>query len=168
MPTPDVFDAADHAAIEEVRKHQGDAAASEFSSKLYLVRRTPRTNYLAGFPKWGVILFAVWVVAIETADKLPQIMLSYPRYEAALAETQAKLLQPELVRAQLATAVNEAKASDLKPAMTQAQLDRAVSDAVTAKFTAEAAPTQLAMAVVNLGKTTSEATTAKFAAEAAP
>ena len=149
MPTPEEMQAS-------INRIEADLAA---------LRQTKGSGYLAGFPKWVVILFAVWVVAIETAEKLPQIMLSYPRYEATLAETQAKLMQPDLVRAQLVKAENEAKASALQPDMLKAQLDRAVSDATTARFTAEAAPNQPRMIAAQADKAVLDAEAAKLQPE---
>jgi hypothetical protein len=162
MPTLAQQEAADNAKVEEHRREFGDESAARLDARLYEFRRTPSTSYLAGFPKWAVVLLALWVVALETADKLPQLLLSYPRYEAALAEIQVKLMQPAVVSAQLATAVNEAKASEFKPATAQAQLDKALSDARTARFTAEAAPLQPAQAAINLQKTTLDVRAAVF------
>lgn len=146
MPTPEEMQAS-------INRIEADLAA---------LRQAKGSGYLAGFPKWVVILFAVWVVAIETAEKLPQIMLSYPRYEATLAETQAKLMQPDLVRAQLTKAENEAKASALQPDLLKAQLDRAVSDATTAKFAAAAAPNQPRLVAAQADKAVLDAEAAKL------
>jgi hypothetical protein len=119
------------------------ASINQINAELAAMRQARGTGYLAGFPKWVVVLFAVWVVAIETADKLPQIMLSYPRYEAALAEAKAKIMQPDLVAAQLAKAQNDATTSSFQPQIADAQLKRAVNEAKASNFQPELTEAQL-------------------------
>ncbi len=91
-----------------------------------------------GFPRWVIIIAALWVATLETADKVPQLLLTYPRYEAALAEAQAKLVQPEMVKAQLEKAQNEAKTS-------AAQLVRAQYEAQAAVYQPKSAQMQVAL-----------------------
>jgi len=133
--------------------------------------RQSRAGYMAGFPKWAIVGIALWVAVIETADKLPQLMLTYPRYEASLAEAKGKVVQLELLTAQLATAQNEAKASAFKPDTAAAQLTVAQNEAKAAPFKpglseaqltiaqndARAAVYKQQLAEVTLAKTTAEA-----------
>lgn len=165
----------DNAQIAAFRATATPEEAGKFAAELYKLRNTPSTNFLAGFPRGLVILIAVWFGVLETAEKIPMVLLSFPRYEAALAETQAKLMQPDLVRAQLDKAVSEAttakyaaEAAPNQPALVTAQLAKATSDAITAKYAAEAAPNQPALTVAQLDRAVSDATTARFTAEAAP
>jgi len=119
----------DKAQIAEFRATATPEETGKFAAELYKLRNTPTSGFLGRVPPWLVILIAVWVALIETADKLPQLALSFPRYEAALAEAQAKLLQPDLVRAQLDKAVNEAKASEYQPRTASAQADKLENEA---------------------------------------
>ncbi len=162
MPTLAEQTAADNAEVDAIRQQFGNDKAAELALELAKRRRTPSASSFAGLPKWLLVLIAIWVGALETADKLPQLLLTYPRYEAALAETQAKILQPDLIKAQIVKAENEAKASNLQPAMIQAQLERAVSDAVTAKFSAEAAPNQPRLVAAQADKMVLDAEAAKL------
>jgi hypothetical protein len=52
---------------------------------------------MANFPRWVVILVAIWVGILETARTLPDLLLTIPRFQGELAENQAKQLQPDLV-----------------------------------------------------------------------
>ncbi len=56
------------------------------------------------------------------------------RYQATLAETQAKLMQPELVQAQLAKAKNDAAASAYQTRVASAQADKTEQEAAASKF----------------------------------
>jgi hypothetical protein len=88
------------------------------------------------------------------------ILLSFPRYQAELAEAQAKLLQPDLLRAQLTKAENEATASKLQPEMTKTQLARAKNEA-------EASEMQPDLISLQVNKARLDATIAEYAALAA-
>jgi hypothetical protein len=113
--------AEDNAAVEDYRTKFGDTEDAKFAADLYKLRRTPDTGLAARFPRGIVILIAIWVGLLETADKLPLLLLSIPKYEATVAEYQAKLLQPELTQAQLDKARLEAKAAEWQPFATAAQ-----------------------------------------------
>ncbi len=80
-----------------------DEKAATFEADLYKLRHTPapEPSTFAGFPRWLVVLFVIWVALLETADKLPRLLLSFPGYEATLAEYQAKMMQPDITAAQL-------------------------------------------------------------------
>lgn len=162
MPTLAQQEAADAAKVEAYRQQFGNDAAAKLDADLYKLRRAPSGNgYLGGFPRWVVALVAVWVVALETADKLPKLMLAYPSYEAALAEIRVKMMQPDVVTAQLATARLEAEAAQYKPETAKTQLARAESEAVTAGFTAQAAPAQMRLTQANAVRAEVEANVSK-------
>jgi hypothetical protein len=93
--------AADDAAVEAIRQRFGDAEAAKLAADLYKLRRTPAPSTFAGFPRWAVVGIALWLAVLETADKLPQVLLAYPRYEAALADVKTKLMQPDIAKSQL-------------------------------------------------------------------
>lgn len=127
---------ADNAAIEDIRAKFGDAEAAKLSADLYKLRRNPPSSNFAGFPRWAIVLIVLWAAALETADKLPRLLLAYPSYQATLAEFQVKMLQPDLTQAQLVKARNEAVASALQPDMTKAQLLRAQNEAKASEWQA--------------------------------
>jgi hypothetical protein len=129
--------AAEDAEVEAIRQKFGDEKAAELAVEFAKRRRAPATGYLAGFPKWVVILVALWVASLETADKLPQLMLTYPRYEAALAEAKAKLLQPDLMTAQLATAQFQALAAAYQPATAEATQKKLANEAAASVYLPE-------------------------------
>lgn len=136
--------AADNAAVEDIRAKFGNAEAAKLAADLYkLQRNPPAAPTFAGFPRWAVVLVVLWVAALETADKLPRLLLAYPAYEATLAEYEAKMMQPDMVQAQLVKARNEAKASNLQPDMMQAQLDKAKNEAKASDPQPEIANAQL-------------------------
>jgi hypothetical protein len=122
--TTDTQIAADEAEVEKMREKFGDAEAAKLAADLYKIRRTPppAASGFSQFPRGIVILIALWVGLLETADKLPKLLLTIPQYEATLAEYNAKLLQPDLTSAQLTRAKNEATASALLMSKTLADL----------------------------------------------
>jgi len=147
--------------IDQIEAFRATATHDEtvkFAAELYKLRNTPGGNFFAGFPRYVIIPIAVWFGLLETADKLPTLLLSYPRYQAALAEADAKLLQPDLARAQLAKAENDAKASVYQPDLTQAQSQRAENEA-------EASKLQPAMVMVQLEKGRNDAKASAFQPE---
>lgn len=105
--------AKDDAAVEALRKKFGDAEAAKLAADLYKLRRSADTGLgvLSNAPRAIVILIALWVGLLETADKLPKLLLAYPAYEATLAEYHAKMFQPALVAAQAFKAEVDAGAS---------------------------------------------------------
>lgn len=92
--------AADNAMVEEVRAKAGEAEAAKLAGELYKLRRSTPDGLFSATPRGIIILIAIWVGLLETADKLPQLFLAYPKYEATLAEYRAKTFQPALVAAQ--------------------------------------------------------------------
>ena len=124
--------AADNVAIEDYRAKFGDEKAAQFAADLYKLRRTPAppsAGMFSGLPRSIIILIAIWVGLLETADKLPRLLLSYPGYEATLAEYHAKMMQPDITAAQLEKARNEAKASAYQPGTAEAQLEKSKQEA---------------------------------------
>ncbi len=124
--------AADNVAIEDYRAKFGDEKAAQFAADLYKLRRTPAppsAGMFSGLPRSIIILIAIWVGLLETADKLPRLLLSYPGYEATLAEYHAKMMQPDITAAQLEKARNEAKASTYQPGTAEAQLEKSKQEA---------------------------------------
>ena len=100
--------AEDDAAIEDYRAKFGDAEAAKFASQVYIMRQTQAAASNSGwarFPRWIVVLLAIWFALLETADKVPQLVLSLPKFEASLAEYEAK---PAIVQAELRKAQEEA------------------------------------------------------------
>lgn len=169
MATSPRQDADRLARVEEHRQKFGDVSAAQLDRTLLelQLQQNAASSRFAGFPKWLVILIAVWVGALETADKLPALLLAYPRYEANLAETQAKLLAPDLARAQLAAAESQAvvakydaDAAPNKPALVAAQL-------VTAENGAKASIFQPPTAAAQLQQTTFNAQASVFAPKTA-
>lgn len=146
--------AEDDAAVEAYRTKFGDDKAAEFAADLYKARRTappaPETPIFGVFPRWTLVLIAVWLALLETAEKLPRLLLAFPGYEATLAELQAKMMQPDITAAQLAKAQNEAKASAYQPDLTAVQLDKN-------RFETKAASFQPDTAAATLDKTRNEA-----------
>ena len=138
--------AADNVAIEDYRAKFGDTEAAKFAADLYKLRRTPAPVSPAptwsGLPRSIIILIAIWVGLLETADKLPRLLLAYPGYEATLAEYQAKMMQPDITAAQLEKAKLEAKASACTPAPTPPKVEAKAAPAPTenAAPTPEAPP----------------------------
>ncbi|MGO9047823.1 MAG: hypothetical protein ACLQFW_13215, partial [Xanthobacteraceae bacterium] len=129
--------AEDNAAIEQYRAKFGDEKAAQFAADLYKLRRTPAPatgGLWPGTPRSIIVLIAIWVGLLETADKLPRLLLAYPGYEATLAEYQAKMMQPDLTQAQLEKARNEAKASAYQPDLTSVQLDKSKLETKAASF----------------------------------
>ena len=127
----------DRDAVERHRTQFGDAAAEQLAAEIYKLRITPQPSSSAGFygfPRFVIVLIALWVALLETAEKLPRLMLAYPGYEATLAELKAKMMQPDITAAQLERARNEAKASAYTPDTAAAQLGKAQADAKTAGF----------------------------------
>jgi hypothetical protein len=93
MASTDAQTAADNAVIEDYRTKFGDAKAAEFAAQVYILRQTQAgaaSSGFARFPRGIVILLAVWFALLETADKLPQLLLSIPKFEADFAEYEAK------------------------------------------------------------------------------
>lgn len=109
----------------------------------YIRREVQSRSFFGGFPRWVLVAIALWIAVIETADKLPQIFLALPRYQAAMAEAQAKLLQPDLMAAQVKKAQFDAQTAGV-------QLERAQAETITAKaaatIAAELTTAQLAKA----------------------
>ncbi len=131
--------AADDAAVEAIRTKFGDAEAAKLAADLYKLRRTPApaASSWSGLPRGIIILIAVWIGLLETAEKLPFLLLAFPQYEATLAEIQAKMLQPDLVKAQLDKARFEAKAAAFQPALVAGQAFKAEVDATASGATME-------------------------------
>jgi hypothetical protein len=137
----------DLAQIETFRATATPDETARFAAELYKLRNTPGSGMFAGFPVWLAVCIAVWLGLLETADKLPQLLLSYPRYEAALAEVQAKIMQPDLLAAQLTKARNEAEASQLQPQLTELQLRKLGLDTSAAAYAPDLAKAQKDKAV---------------------
>jgi len=97
----------------------------------------------SGMPRSIIILIAIWVGLLETADKLPRLLLAFPGYEATLAEYQAKMMQPDITAAQLEKARNEAKASAFMPDSASVQLDKTKLETKAAAFQPGTAEAQL-------------------------
>lgn len=162
--------AADDAAVEDIRAKFGDPEASKLAADLYKLRRNPpAASTFAGFPRWMVVLIVLWVAALETADKLPRLLLSYPTYEATLAEIDVKKMQPDLTKAQLQKAQNEATASELQPDLTKAQLQRAQNEGKASEWApqkaqneAKASDVQPDMSKAQLLKAQNEAKASNF------
>lgn len=113
--------AADDAEIEEFRKKFGDAEAAKLAADLYKLRRPPpEPSTFAGLPRWAVVLIFIWVALLETADKLPRLLLAFPGYEATLAEYKAKMMQPDLTRAQLDKAIADVTISQVNASYAKA------------------------------------------------
>jgi hypothetical protein len=129
--------------IEAFRATATPEETAKFTAELYKLRNTPNANFFTTFPRWLIVLIAVWFGLLETAEKLPQLLLSFPRYQAALAEAQAKLIQPELAQAQLEKAKNDAEASALQPKTMEAQLAKLQFEADAARFQPATAEAQL-------------------------
>ncbi len=144
MASTDAEIAADNAAIEEYRAKFGEEKAAQFAADLYKLRRTPApAGMFSGMPRSIIILIAIWVGLLETADKLPRLLLAFPGYEATLAEYQAKMMQPDITAAQLEKARNEAKASAYQPDLTAVQLDKTKLETRAAAFQPGTAEAQL-------------------------
>jgi arginine repressor len=168
--------AEDDAAIAKQREMFGDASAAQLAADLYKLRRTPDNSLMGRFPRGLVVLIAIWVALLETADKLPKLLLSIPQYEATLAEYHAKLLQPDLVQAQLDKARYDAKAAAISPDLASVQLDKTKLETKAAafqpdltqaqldkaRFDAKAAAISPDMASVQLDKTRLETKAAAF------
>src|SRR5208283_1028582 len=124
----------------EIRGHR----SCEIRGRYYKLRRTPAPVSPAptwsGLPRSIIILIAIWVGLLETADKLPRLLLAYPGYEATLAEYQAKMMQPDITAAQLEKAKLEAKASACTPAPTPPKVE---AKAVPAPMENAAPPTDV-------------------------
>jgi hypothetical protein len=80
---------------------------------------------------------------LETADKLPQVLLAYPRYEAALADVKTKLMQPDLTVAQLTKAQNDATASVYQTRLAAATASKAELEADAYKYYPDTSKLQL-------------------------
>jgi hypothetical protein len=143
--------------VEAVRQRLGDAEAARFQAELYLRRAqqpapspvAPASSMFSGFPRWLVVLVAIWIGLLETADKLPRLLLAFPAYEATLAEYQAKMMQPDVTTAQLEKARNEAKASAILPASALAQYDKARHEAEAASYLPRKSASDADIAEVN-------------------
>lgn len=136
----------DNVAVEVHRQMFGDAEGAKLAADLYKLRRAAMTaapSTFAGFPRWAIAALAVWLALLETADKLPRLLLAYPGYEATLAEFNAKMLQPDLVQAQLDKAKNDASASAYLPDTALAQRDKAKNEAKASEFMQPSALAQL-------------------------
>jgi hypothetical protein len=119
MASTDTQAAADNAAIDDYRAKFGDGEAAKFASQVYILRQTQAATAKSGFarfPRSVVILLAVWFALLETADKLPQLLLSVPKFEADLAEYEAK---PELTRAGLEKATQDAASAHAQSCLAQ-------------------------------------------------
>ena len=148
--------AADNKAVEDFRQKFGDADAAKLWADLYKIRRTPApASSFAGLPRAIILLIAIWVGLLETAEKLPFLLLSYPQYEATLAEIHAKMLQPDLVAAQLDKARSDAKTAAIQPDLTSVQLAKTRLETKAAAFQPDIASAQL-------DKALSEAKAAKW------
>ena len=132
----------DEAAVDALRKKFGDAEAAKLAADLYKLRRTPAPAASApswsGLPRGLIVLVAIWVGLLETADKLPRLLLTVPLYEATLADYHAKMMQPDLMAAQVEKAQMEAKAASFQPAMAAAQAFKAEIDASASGQTMQA------------------------------
>jgi uncharacterized protein YecT (DUF1311 family) len=116
--------AADKEAVDAYREHYGDAAAALFAAEVYKMRLTPQPHTpgtFYGFPRFAIVLIALWLALLETADKLPKLFLAFPAYEATLAEMHAKMMQPDITAAQLDKARSEARAAKWQPSLIAAQ-----------------------------------------------
>jgi hypothetical protein len=153
-----------------------DEETARFAADIYKQRISQSGNFFSSFPRWIIILIAIWFGLLETAEKLPLLMLSIPTYQATLAEAQAKLIQPDLAQAQLTKAQNEAKASDLSLRLATAQAKKAEFEAEAAKYQPDITGAQLTkaknealasvyqpdMAKYGLKKAIADATTAQW------
>ena len=126
--------AADDAAVEDIRQKFGDQEAAKLAADLYKLRRSSGGNLWGIMPRWVVIVAAIWLAVLETATRLPDLLLAYPKYQADKAEFQAKLLQPDLVAAELQKARYEAKAAVWQPDLTEVQLDKSRFEAKAAEW----------------------------------
>ena len=148
MPTPAELLAADNAAVVEAEEKFGKEEAAKLYRELYLRRRNPPDRSpFASFPRGLVMLIALWVAALETADKLPQLLLSVPRYEAALAEAKGKLVAADMAQAQLEKAKNDAITSGFQPQIAGAQLKREINEAAASNYQPKSAEAQMTRAV---------------------
>jgi hypothetical protein len=157
--------AADDAAVEEMRQQFGDQEAARLAADLYKLRRSSGGHLWGVMPRWVIVIAALWVAMLETADKLPQLLLTVPRYKAALAEAEAKILQPSLLQAQLQKARNDVTISDYaalaainQPRISAAELEKARNDAKTSAV-------QPALTAITLAKTALEAQAAAYQPE---
>ena len=100
-------------------------------------------------PSWLIVVIAVWVALIETAEKVPMILLSYPRYEASKAEVEVKILQPDLLKAQITKAMNEAATSLIQIDLTKAQLEKARNDALASVYQPQLGEVQVRRAQID-------------------
>ena len=135
MASPEELEKQDAQALAAHFQMFGKEATAQFAADLYKLKRAEKAaapSTFGGFPRWAVAALAVWLALLETADKLPRLLLAYPGYEATLAEFHAKMMQPDLVQAQLDKARLEAKAASFQPALTAAQAYKAEVDAVAA------------------------------------
>jgi hypothetical protein len=146
--------AADDAAVEDVRQKFGDQEAARLAGELYKLRRSSGGNLWGVMPRWIVFIAAVWLAVLETASRLPDLLLTYPRYEATKADYQAKILQPILLQAQLEKARNDvtisgyaAQAAANQPRMSAAELEKAQNDAKASKIQPELTAITLAKTV---------------------
>jgi hypothetical protein len=136
MATMEERIAADNAAVADYRAKFGDTAAAQFAADLYKNRSIPPpapASPFGVFPRWVVVLIALWVALLETSDKLPRLMLSFPSFQAMLAEFQAK---PQLVQAQAEIAKQTALVSDIRQ---KAEAEKAAADEALSRANAEIA-----------------------------
>ena len=157
--------AADDAAVEEVRQQFGDQEAARLAADLYKLRRSSGGHLWGVMPRWVIVIAALWVAVLETADKLPQLLLTFPRYKAALAEAEAKILQPSLLQAQLQKARNDVTVSDYaalaavnQPRIAAAELEKVRNDAKTSAIQPE-------LTAITLAKTALETQAAAYQPE---
>ena len=144
MTKANAQNAADDAEVEKVRQQFGEAKAAELAVEIAKLRRTPTpAGAFTGLPRVAIVLIAAWVALLETAEKLPQLLLSIPQYQANLAEFHAKLMQPDLVAAQLDKAKADAKTAAIQPDLTSVQLDKARLETKAAAFAPDTASAQL-------------------------
>jgi hypothetical protein len=136
--------AEDNAAVDAYRRKFGDAEAAKFAADLYKLRRTPApASSFAGLPRAVILLIAIWIGLLETAEKLPFLLLSYPQYQATLAEIHAKMLQPDLVAAQLEKARFDAKTAAYQPDTAAVQLAKTKFETKAAAYQPDTAEAQL-------------------------
>lgn len=135
--------AEDKAQIETYRATATREETAQFAAELYKLRNTGSGQFFSTFPRWIILLIAIWFGLLETAEKLPMLMLAYPRYQAALAEAQVKVLQPDLVIPQITKANNDALASAFQADMARTQLEKARNDALASVFQPDTAKAQL-------------------------
>ena len=134
-------------------------------------RVNPLKNYLAGIPRWVIVIAAAYMIMLETAEKAPLVATAFQRYKGTIAEAQTKQLEPELKRIQIETAKLQLQAAEYEPRIKSANADRAEFDAQNAKIQpiltaanlvkasneAKASSLTPAQASANLNKTRSEA-----------